>query len=157
MPRLPEPGGDKGNWGEILNEFLSQSLSANGALKNNVIQESHLSSELQTKVNAAGILPADKAKLDAIAPNATANSSDATLLSRANHTGQQAISTVTNLQSTLNGLFSPVTNAKVLVTQDFTLASTPRVTSRTDVTVRWRGPVEPTQMLTGDEWYVTES
>jgi hypothetical protein len=37
----------------------------------------------------------DKAKLDAIASGATANSSDATLLSRANHTGTQPASTIT--------------------------------------------------------------
>lgn len=46
---------------------------------------------------------AEANKLSAIAANATANSSDATLLNRANHTGAQAISTVTNLQTTLDG------------------------------------------------------
>lgn len=33
MPRLPIPGGDAGNWGEILNEFLSQEHNADGTLK----------------------------------------------------------------------------------------------------------------------------
>jgi hypothetical protein len=37
----------------------------------------------------------DKTKLDGIATGATANSSDATLLNRANHTGTQAASTIT--------------------------------------------------------------
>ena len=46
---------------------------------------------------------ADKTKLNNVATEATANSSDATLLNRANHTGTQAISTVTNLQTTLDG------------------------------------------------------
>jgi tail-like repeat protein len=45
---------------------------------------------------------ADKTKLDGVAAGATANSSDATLLARANHTGTQAISTVTNLQTSLD-------------------------------------------------------
>lgn len=44
----------------------------------------------------------DKTKLEGIAANATANSSDATLLARANHTGTQAISTVTGLQTALD-------------------------------------------------------
>lgn len=44
----------------------------------------------------------DGTKLDGIATGATANSSDATLLARANHTGTQAISTVTSLQSSLD-------------------------------------------------------
>lgn len=38
-----------------------------------------------------------------VANGATANSSDATLLDRANHTGSQAISTITNLQDELDG------------------------------------------------------
>lgn len=43
-----------------------------------------------------------KNKLDAIAAGATANSADATLLARANHTGEQAISTITSLQTALD-------------------------------------------------------
>jgi len=31
--RLPTPGGDQGNWGEILNEFLLVALNSNGTLK----------------------------------------------------------------------------------------------------------------------------
>ena len=45
---------------------------------------------------------AEKAKLAGIATSATANSSDATLLARSNHTGTQAISTVTGLQTALD-------------------------------------------------------
>lgn len=33
MARLPIPGGDKGNWGTILNDFLDESLNADGSLK----------------------------------------------------------------------------------------------------------------------------
>jgi len=33
MSRLPAVGGDSGNWGEILNDFLSQALQADGTLK----------------------------------------------------------------------------------------------------------------------------
>lgn len=44
----------------------------------------------------------EKIKLSGVATGATANSPDATLLARANHTGSQAISTVTDLQSTLD-------------------------------------------------------
>ena len=45
---------------------------------------------------AAGSMSAtDKSKLDGVAAGATANSADATLLARANHTGTQAFSTLT--------------------------------------------------------------
>lgn len=33
MPRLPEPGGDAGSWGEILNDFLSEAHESDGSLK----------------------------------------------------------------------------------------------------------------------------
>lgn len=51
----------------------------------------------------AGVFSAtDKTKLNSIATGATTNSSDATLLNRANHTGTQAIATVTSLQTALD-------------------------------------------------------
>jgi phage-related tail fiber protein len=37
MARLPTPGGDKGNWGDILNDFLSQSLATDGSLKDSTV------------------------------------------------------------------------------------------------------------------------
>ncbi len=55
-----------------------------------------------TSTTAGMFSGADKAKLDGIASGSTANQTDAYLLSRANHTGTQAISTVTNLQSSLD-------------------------------------------------------
>ncbi|MCG5512872.1 phage tail repeat domain-containing protein [Ectothiorhodospira shaposhnikovii] len=55
-----------------------------------------------TSSNAGFMSTGDKAKLDAIAAGATANSTDAHLLNRNNHTGSQAISTVTGLQAALD-------------------------------------------------------
>lgn len=49
---------------------------------------------------AAGFMTgADKTKLDGIATAATANAADATLLARANHTGTQAASTVSDFSA----------------------------------------------------------
>lgn len=45
---------------------------------------------------------AEKSKLSGVAAGATVNSTDATLLARANHTGSQAISTITSLQTALD-------------------------------------------------------
>lgn len=54
--------------------------------------------------SSAGVMTAaDKTKIDSVASGATANSSNATLLDRANHTGNQAISTVAGLQTMLDG------------------------------------------------------
>src|SRR5688500_11068538 len=33
MARLPQPGGDKGTWGNVLNDFLSVEHNADGTLK----------------------------------------------------------------------------------------------------------------------------
>lgn len=42
MARLPQPGGDDGTWGQVLNDFLSQSHTASGTLKPGVVQASNL-------------------------------------------------------------------------------------------------------------------
>lgn len=66
MARLPQPGGDSGNWGIILNDYLSQVHNSDGTLKTNVvsssniddgtIQENKLASSVQTKLNAVPAL-----------------------------------------------------------------------------------------------------
>ena len=55
---------------------------------------------------------ADKTKLNDIATGATANSTDAQLRARSSHTGTQAISTVTNLQPSLDALKTVPAQAK---------------------------------------------
>ena len=64
MARLPQPGADNGTWGDILNEYLSQTLKTDGTLKNNVITTAHiqngsitetqLDTALQNKLNIVG-------------------------------------------------------------------------------------------------------
>ena len=66
MARLPSPGADQGQWGAILNEYLSVEHNADGSLKasgslagkytkpTTGIPESDLASAVQTKLNSAG-------------------------------------------------------------------------------------------------------
>ena len=42
MSRLPQPGGDQGEWGVILNDYLSQAHKPDGTLKNNSVNASML-------------------------------------------------------------------------------------------------------------------
>lgn len=42
MARLPQPGGDDGTWGQVLNDFLSQTHNADGTLKSSIVQASNL-------------------------------------------------------------------------------------------------------------------
>ena len=50
MPRLPKPGGDAGNWGAILNQYLSVAHKQDGTLKDGSITEDHLVSALANKL-----------------------------------------------------------------------------------------------------------
>jgi len=61
MARLPQPGGDKGDWGNILNDYLSQSLNTDGSLKE--ISQSKvtgLTSALSAKADASDYEPKNK-------------------------------------------------------------------------------------------------
>ncbi|HET8686448.1 MAG TPA: hypothetical protein VFM18_07260 [Methanosarcina sp.] len=60
------------------------------------------SNSIATTTVSGLLSAADKTKLDGIASGATANSPDSYLLNRTNHTGTQAISTIVNLQTTLD-------------------------------------------------------
>lgn len=52
MARLPQPGGDAGNWGNILNDYLAQSHKTDGTLKDNSVTNAALADD---SVNAATI------------------------------------------------------------------------------------------------------
>ena len=77
---------------------------------------------------AAGFMTgADKTKLDGVATGATANSPDATLLARANHTGTQAASTIGNFASSviatvLTGFAAAGTRTAIVATDTILLA-----------------------------------
>lgn len=42
MARLPQPGGDSGNWGQILNDYLAQVHEADGTLKADTVTSKQL-------------------------------------------------------------------------------------------------------------------
>lgn len=83
MARLPQPGGDAGNWGAILNDYLSQAHAADGSLRPDIvtasniadgaIASSHLSGAIQSSLTkaesayqkpAAGVPLADLSRAD---------------------------------------------------------------------------------------------
>lgn len=61
MARLPSPGGDSGQWGQILNDFLQVSHNTDGTIKPGagVVAESNLDAALAAKINAASTLAGD--------------------------------------------------------------------------------------------------
>jgi hypothetical protein len=92
---------------------------------------------------------ADKTKLDGIASGATANSSDAHLLARQNHTGTQAISTVTDLQDTLNA--KQATGAYSVVGHTHPLSAIEQSSATTGQVVTWSGSAWEAQTPTAAE------
>lgn len=52
MPRLPTPGGDNGNWGEILNEYLSVSLSEDGSINDGAVTRAKLADGLKASLDS---------------------------------------------------------------------------------------------------------
>lgn len=81
--------------------------SAQGAKADTALQPAAIGSTVQgysavLAATSASFTSTLLSKLNGIADGATANSPDGTLLARANHTGEQAISTVTGLQAALN-------------------------------------------------------
>lgn len=53
MARLPIPGSDEGEWGEILNEYLLQAHASNGAIKPGVVTLANLAPSVQTQITAS--------------------------------------------------------------------------------------------------------
>ncbi len=53
MARLPIPGSDQGSWGQILNDYLSQSHNADGTVKAGVISEANFDTAAAAKLNAS--------------------------------------------------------------------------------------------------------
>lgn len=60
MARLPQPGGDTGSWGEILNEYLLQTHTTDGALKSSVVGPSQLQTNAvgTTTIQDSSVTPA---------------------------------------------------------------------------------------------------
>src|SRR6218665_3195144 len=42
MARLPEPGGDPGQWGDVLNDYLKVAHDADGSLKDNSVASGNI-------------------------------------------------------------------------------------------------------------------
>ena len=95
----------------------------------NVAYQSYVDTGLSDKVDkVAGkqlstedYTTTEKSKLSGIASGATANDTDANLKNRANHTGSQAISTITGLQTELDG--KDIKNTELNLLNDYALSS----------------------------------
>jgi hypothetical protein len=110
-PRLPQPGSDQGTWGDILNEYLSQSHKADGTLKDNIVTPASIApAAVDGTALASSSISEDKldtavqAKLNAsLIPIADATTSSKGLLQLAGDLGGTASApTVPGLSSKTN-------------------------------------------------------
>jgi len=71
MARLPIPGNDQGSWGDILNDYLSQSLNTDGTIKSGVVGATQIANNAITGAKIAdGSITSAK-----LAPTASTNDS----------------------------------------------------------------------------------
>jgi hypothetical protein len=67
MTRLPTPGSDDGEWGDLLNDFLLQSHTSSGVLKDDIVTAAtiadgvvgdvHLAADVQTQLDQIASMP----------------------------------------------------------------------------------------------------
>jgi len=127
MARLPEPGGDSGNWGEILNEYLLASHNQDGTLK--PVSSSNISGLTKASV---GLNNVDNVS-DLAKPISTAT--------------QTALDTkLTGSTSSLDARYLGIGSANNPVTN----ASAVRPTGY--VVVYWQCAMQPVNWLPGDIW-----
>ncbi len=140
MPRLPQPGGDAGNWGEILNEYLSVEHAIDGSLKPG--------GSLASKVNAADL--ADVATTGNY--NDLENIPSTFTPAPHNHDGVYVRPADLGTAATENTEhFAPAVHAKGVVMHGGD-ANTPRPHGY--ASIEWIGTVEPVNMANGDTWVV---
>lgn len=97
---------------------LDASVNASLDLADSSLQSSAIGTTVQgysavLAGTTASFTTADETKLDGVAPGATANSSDATLLARANHTGTQAASTISDFSTAADAHITAATGVSV--------------------------------------------
>ena len=141
MARLPQPGGDKGAWGEVLNDFLSTAHNPDGSLQN--IPQSKvtsLTSDLSTKANQATTYT--KAETDA--NFVTQNVYTSGIESKAN---------VANVydKSAADAKFAAIDQIGMRVVYHGATASYVRPT--TTAAVLWIGSVTPSNIIANDLYF----
>ncbi len=137
----------------VTSEDKSYELRSDLSTWDNIATNGYTQSEIDTlltdkvDVDGAKVLSTNdftnpyKDKIDNIEAEATKNSTDANLLNRSNHTGAQAISTITSLQSIIDGILGDIitledsvnvsyknislisTNLYQIATKDYTIVS----------------------------------
>lgn len=157
MARLPVPGQDAGDWGNLLNEYLEVTHDTGGALKSNVVADAQVSASAAISADKLAdgttnklMTAAERTKLTGIATGATANDTNANLRDRSTHTGTQSADTLTD--GTTNRLYSSTEKTKLAG-----IASNADITSLTTVGTAVSGATAKTTPIDADTIPLTDS
>ncbi len=97
--RLPTPGSDNGTWGDILNDFLSQSHNADGTLQSSIIADTNIASSAAiSKTKLASSVQTSLTAADNAAPKPAAGTDGKPL--KWNNTSGQLEDATTQLDAT---------------------------------------------------------
>lgn len=143
MARLPTQGGDQGTWGNILNDFLLTSHTADGLIQNGIVSEVQLTSSVQTKLNSA--VTSVNTKTGAVTLSATDVGAEPTIAAGTTSQYWSGDKTWKVLPGSapldLSSLPAGTLHVQIW---DGTGSQPVRDTSRADIPVEWRQPTSPT-------------
>lgn len=165
MTRLPTPGSDAGEWGQILNDYLSTAHKPDGTLKpdvvdasviaNDAISEANLSEDVRDKLN---VIAGQQGATGPSGPSGAAGPTGATGpigpagtgVPGAGTTGQ-LLAKSSNADYATEWIDAPTVAASGVVS---VLVSTGSEARPTADTVLWLGgATEPVNMTNGDLWF----
>lgn len=105
MARLPQPGSDQGTWGAILNEFLTESLAADGSLKANTVGPTQIADGSLPQAKITGLstaLSTITTDVSNVSDDVTDIAADVNTLSGNYTTLSGSVTSLENEQSTLS-------------------------------------------------------
>ena len=185
-PRLPTPGSDAGIWGDILNEFLLQSHTTTGIIRDNSIGTSQLQNGSVTSdviatdaVDASAIQDGTVTKANLVSGvQSTLDKADTAVQSVNGHSGTSVTVTATDVaaiptsekgaasgvatldgSTTLTSSQLPATVGTKSETKAVVNHGATAGTARPSGygSVEWIGSVEPTNAVDGDTWVDTST
>jgi hypothetical protein len=131
VSRLPIPNGDAGNWGDILNDFLSQSLNSGGGIKTSALTAA--GAELTVnKGLAGGYAPLNNSTLLPSTYLGTGTASGSTFLA-----GDNTWQTINQTPSGIGDYMGVFGSTQSIVTSNYVLYQFDNITTQTGNSTSW--------------------
>jgi len=133
VSRLPIPNGDNGNWGGILNDFLSQSLDSGGGIKPSALVAA--GSELTAnKGQAGGYVPLNNSSLVSSSYLGTGTANSTTFLA-----GDNTWQTINQTSTGIGNYMGVFGSTQVITNDNYVLYQFDTITAQTGSSTSWDG------------------